>query len=51
MKFIKFAKGSSDKFHMKWPLMQDPLFQFFDIIIETTRQVVENQTETTIYNL
>ena len=26
LKCIKLAEGSFDKFHMKWPLVQDPLY-------------------------
>ena len=26
MKFMKLAEGSFHKFHMKWPLVLDPLF-------------------------
>ena len=28
MKFIKLATGSINKFHMKWPQMEDPLFLY-----------------------
>ena len=26
MKFMKLAEGSFHKFHMKWPLVYDPLY-------------------------
>ena len=36
MKFMKLAQGSFHPFHMKWPFMQEPLYNSHDIRTNTS---------------